>query len=447
MKKYSICKFWSRFYSPNRSLFFSPRVRAGGLLFEGYPRGNVWNYFRSPGNITFVTTNIVTFVGIVTYDTFVATNEERIFEDRLVAARLSVEREEKERGYDEDDVPTLPPRTEQTTHEDLAKDAQDKEMAKLDSQIELLRQLELKRVELEERRQLDAELKEAQHQLEADTRDPHITYTESNVNAQERHKVMDMSSQRVRMSLFQMVYSFYSYKSALLSKTSPGADSSSGVAAGTDIQPDMDQFYAFWNEKYNTLKLDDTKVEEFKLPNWASYPNLMKSFCFLLYSHPQLRSLSEFQTLYRSVDSYEIKRLLRLWLYDNWFQLKPSSSRRNDFFQELVRDSRADPVLFNKYMSVVVSQENPRALLFFPIGPNNTPSIPVETAIDLLDTSTRTKNTTATVKLISLIKWNCYYDKSLRILLSPPQESNKKLCYRLLSKNKKLSSILDKLSK
>lgn len=420
MKKYNICKFWSRFYSPNRALFFSPRVRAGGLLFEGYPRGNVWNYFRSPGNITFVTTNIVTFVGIVTYDTFVAANEERIFEDRLAAARLSLEREEKERQF-------IPRDDTQRQDEDALVIRQEREIARIDDQIEVLRQIELKRAELEERRQLDAELKEAQEQLDQDTVSPELTYKDVKV---ERHSVMDLASQRVRMSLFQMVYSFYSYKSALL--TGPERDT----------VPDMDQFYAFWNEKYNTLKLDDSRVAEFKLPNWTDYPNLMKSFCFLLHEHAHITRLTDFETLYHSVDSYEIKRLLRLWLYDNWFQLKGPSSPQ--LFKELVHDSRKDRPLLSKYMSVI-TQDNPRALLFFPLH-NKTPTVPLDTVIDLLDTATRSNDSHSTIKLISLLKHNCYMDRdSIKLAMAPttPQQQNK--CYRYLSQNKRLTEILESL--
>lgn len=421
MKKYNLCKFWSRFYSsPNRNVFFSPRVRAGGLLFEGYPRGNMWSYFRSPGNITFVTTNIVTFVGIVTYDTFVATNEERIFEDRLVAARLSVEREEKERGFID-----VPSRVEEPV---LGKEEQDKELAKIDDQIELLRQIEMKRAELEDRRQLDAELREAQVQLDVDTASPELTYAD--VTGVRKHRLMDITSQRVRMSLFQMVYSFYSYKSLLLSRPQEAA-------------PDMDQFYAFWNEKYNTLKLDDTKVQEFKLPDWADYPNLMKSFCFLLHGRSELTRLADFETLYRSVDSYEIKRLLRLWLYDNWFQLKPSP--HNDrFFQQLVRDSRGDRPLFAKYMSVVTREnQNPRALLFLPLSKQE-PSVPLDTAVDLLDAASRANDKHATVKLLSMLKYNCCLERDAVYLHLTPTRANKK-CYRYLSQNKRLTEIIDNI--
>ncbi|KAH7590186.1 hypothetical protein J7297_00573 [Nakaseomyces glabratus] len=440
MKKYNICKFWTRFYSSPQ--FFNARVRAGGLLNESQPRGNLWSFFRTPGNITFVTTNIVTFVGIVTYDTFVSANEERIFEERLAVARLSVEKSGREGIILEDTVPMLPQRRP-SGEEYMDKQAQDKELAKLDDQIEILRK------ELEERKKLDLQLRQMEANIEEEAVDsPLQTYTASEVTLRDKGKVKNLVSQRVKMSLFQMVYSFYSYKSALLSQNK-------------DIEPEMDEFYHFWSEKYGQVNCDMEKVKEFKLPDWQKYPNLMKKFCYQLYDR-EIRRLSDFEHIYYSADSRELKQLLRLWLYDNWYLLKPTlrsdevlQRRDGRFFKDLVRDSRGDQALFSKYMSIV-TQDNPRSVLFFQQDKFNLPSISLATYVSLLETSERTHHNLTTVRLIQLLKTNCYLDKNqhVRILLAPPEglqtpqmAKSRRICYRYLSKDRRLTALLDTISK
>ncbi|CAI4036143.1 hypothetical protein SMKI_14G3620 [Saccharomyces mikatae IFO 1815] len=465
---------WKRFYSihSKTGMHFSrcrkkPVTnfsRENGLLLscngDTFPyMRTLWRYFNAPGNLMFVTTNIVTFMGIVAYNTMVTVSNERAFEEQMMAAQVSLA---KQREDFETRALSLPRDTELgEEEEDIKREQPAVGHAKEDRLVQ------------EQNAQPDSPIK-------------HYTLRDLILNREA--KIADYDSQRAKASIFHMLYAYMLYRDTIQSKTETQNHSSEEwhhevelLAKGEQIRGShkrIDVFYDLWNKSFDKIVTSPEKVQNFQLPNWSKYPSLLKFICTELHDN-NLKTLSEFQQFYGKVRSKEVKKLLGLWLYDHSFLFPHNlydNKSEEDFYDILINDSIQDNNVFQKYSSIVMNPYNERTQLFFPNIQTPSvnkpvPSISLETYTRLLkgyihlqETNCKYDYNDNIFKLISILKLNCFLQRnkkkhagaSVRILLPRDEDrsqilgtisqAEKKTCYQILSKNRDVIALLKRIS-
>ncbi|EHN00408.1 Pet494p [Saccharomyces cerevisiae x Saccharomyces kudriavzevii VIN7] len=463
---------WKRFYSVHsRTNMYSARsrkrlvtnfTRVNGLLLscncDTFPyMRTLWRYFNAPGNVMFVTTNIVAFMGIVAYNTMITVNNERAFEEQMIAAQMSLAKQRK--GF-ETGALTLSRDTELDDQEDDIK------------------------CERPASGHADPFVQEQDGQLDS----PIKHHTLADLVSNKEAKVADYDSQRVKASIFHMLYAYMLYRDTIQPKTEVQNHSSKEwrhevellikgkQAQGTHQR--IDVFYDLWNKKFDKVVTSPEKVQNFELPDWSKYPTILKFVCTELHNN-DLKTLDEFKQFYGKVRSNEVKKLLGLWLYDHSF-LFPRNLYDNEseegFYDTLIKDSIQDNKIFQKYSSIVMNPYNERTQLFFPnihTQPANKPipSISLETYTRLLsgyitlqETNCKYDYNDNIFKLISILKLNCFLQRNrkkhpaanVRILLpkdedrsqalSTISQAERKTCYQILSKNRDVIALLKRIS-
>ncbi|KOG97196.1 Pet494p [Saccharomyces eubayanus] len=465
---------WKRLYSVHyKTNTYSTRsrkklvtnfTRVNGLLLscngDTFPyMRTLWRYFNAPGNLMFVTTNIITFTGIVAYNTMVTVSNERVFEEQMIAAQMSLAKQKEELETRALDFPA--------NHEQIkeADDANCEQPAI-------------------ERSGEDRSVKQQNEQLDSPIR--HYSLTDLVLNKEAR--VADYDSQRVKASLFHMLYAYMLYRDTIQPNSdSPNHNSEEWRHEVELLTRDkrlqgahqrIDVFYDLWNNQLDKIVTSPEKVQNFQLPNWSKYPTLLKFICTELHNN-ELTTLDEFKQFYGKVRSNEVKKLLGLWLYDHSFLFPRNiydNKNQEVFYDTLISDSMQDNKIFQKYSSIVMNPDNERTQLFFPniyAQPVNKPipSISLETYTRLLrgyitlqETNCKYDYNDNIFKLISILKMNCFlqHDKkirtgaSVRILLPRDEDrspvlntipqAEKKTCYQILSKNRDILALLKRIS-
>ncbi|EJS41873.1 pet494p [Saccharomyces arboricola H-6] len=465
---------WKRFYSVHsKTNIYSTRsrkklvtnfTRVNGLLLncngDTFPyMRTLWRYFNAPGNVMFVTTNIVTFMGIVAYNTMVTVSNERAFEEQMIAAQVSLA---KQREEFETRALSLPRDTELEEQDD---DAKWEQPAVGHTEEDPLIQVRDE--------QLDFPIKH---------------YTLADLVLNKEAKVADYDSQRAKASMFHMLYAYMLYRDTIQPKTEVDTTSSEEwrhevelLTNGKQMQgahQRIDVFYDLWNKKFDRVVTSPEKVQNFQLPNWSKYPTILKFVCTELHS-TDLKTLDDFKQFYSKVRSNEVKKLLGLWLYDHSFLFPHKlydNKSEEDFYDTLINDFMQDNRIFQKYSSIVMNPYNERTGLFFPNIPTTpankpVPSISLETYTRLLkgyitlqETNCKYDYNDNIFRLISTLKLNCFLQRNkkkhigatVRILLprdedrsqvlSTISQAEKKACYQILSKNRDLIALLKQIS-
>lgn len=465
---------WKRFYSVNSktNMHFSRSrkkpvtnfTRTNGLLLscngDTFPYlRTLWRYFNAPGNLMFVTTNIVAFMGIVTYNTLVTISSERAFEEQMMAAQVSLAKQREEL---ETTALSLPREIELRGEEDDIKWEQ--------PVVAHVREDPL--VE-EQNAKLDTPIKQ---------------YTLGDLILNKRENVTDYDSQRAKASIFHMLYAYMLYRDVIQPTTMTQNNNSEEwrrevelLTKGKEVQGThrrIDVFYDLWNKNFDKIVTSPEKVQNFQLPNWSKYPTILKFICTELHDN-SLKTLGEFKQFYGKVRSNEVKKLLGLWLYDHSF-LFPHNIYDNrteeDFYDILINDSMQDNKIFQKYSSIVMNPYNERTQLFFPNVNSPSvnkpvPSISLETYtrllkgyINLQETDCKYDYNDNIFKLISILKLNCFLQRNkkkhagptVRILLPRDEDrsqilgtisqAEKRTCYQILSKNRDVVALLKRIS-
>lgn len=412
---------WKRWYNTSvRGGFFGhTRTRAGGLLLSSRHDNvarTLWRYFNAPGNIMFVTCNLVTFAGFVTMNSLVTFNREHLAETKLLEAENSLDVQDdwelpKEPGSPLDEIPAN----------------------KMASQPKASPQL--------------------------------ATY----------------NSQMAKMSIFHMVYAFYLCKHVLVDDSSSNAPEAwreevkllGGDFVGSKHNySEMGRFYSEWKEHFLDVFTDLNKSQQFHFPSWQNYPGPLGDVCKKLYNN-QMENIHDFEQFYNKVKSKEVRKLLRLWLFDYTHFFSPIdhfSAER--FYRELIRQCQDDDVAFVKYSSILLNPLNPRRNTFFPkYGSSPVQSASIDTVLEVLRGYIHLRETQgkrhygAIIRLISMLKKDCIVVKckstanhaSVRVMLPTDEQrefvelhttsEQRKKSFALVARNQEAIRLLDSISK
>lgn len=353
-----------------RNDLFCTENKAGGLILNGSQGGMariLWKYFNAPGNVMFVTVNLVTFAGIVTYNSLISANREKLLEERVLLAHDALD---QRKVWDAE-------------HENRIKD------------FELMRRSTTQDV-------IDKDIDHIEDEGDASVLPE---YKATDILLPKDGKCDNYNSQMARMSLFHMIYAYFLCKQVTSSDTkrclgsqnqsskpweqevqllreSPGLvfqlnDTKSNSQSLTNI------FYDSWKADFVDVFSDLTKSQQFHFPDWKHYPRNLRSVCKKLYAS-EMTTIEDFQDFYDSIKPRELKRLLRLWLYDYSHLLRATNGdKKEKFYRELIQDCHNDRRLFAKYSSMLLDPEDPRKKLFFDVQ-GRVPNASIETVLSVL---------------------------------------------------------------
>lgn len=396
----------------------------------------------------FVTVNLVTFAGIVTYNSMVTSNQERIFEQKMLVAQEGLRRRQSM--------------------------SQEVNSVERDNEVEQPR-------EVVQANSPAVECPPDSHPL--------CEYTSTTLDLTKEGKCASYNSQMAKMSLFHMMYAYFLCRQ-VASKDDPKAGAASGpwdlevesLRGNTSPIPQregansfMDKFYRSWRAEFPEVFADLHKSQQFHFPDWKHYPGNLRYVCKTLY-HNDMTTIDDFQNFYNSIGQRDLRRLLRLWLYDNSHLVGPAHGcNMETFYRELIADCHNDDYLLNKYSSMLLDPTDPRKKLFFAkYGKYASPKVPsasIDTVLSVLQEYVALQDAhgrrhyNAIVRLISMIRKDCVIapktlgrDKArqVRVLLPRDEDrerielaankSERKKCFQLVSNNPKAIKLLDAIS-
>ncbi|SCW00280.1 LAFE_0C00672g1_1 [Lachancea fermentati] len=366
----------------------------------------LWRYFNAPGNLMFVTTNLVTLVGMMSYTTIHELTRE------------------------------------QTGVEQINQDA--------------------------EKILIETGDKSAENE-------PFKRYSEKDIRIHKGDPPISSYSQHAKMSLFHLFYSFYTYHGVLSAGKEAGTDWNREIAMIKEsvyqnkrktISPYV--FYQLWKQQFGEVLTNLSKSQQYHSPNWGEYPAGLQKICQAIYDN-ELRTLDDFIDLYNTVSVSSLKMLLQAWLYDNSYLFKVSTKTDNEvFYRDLLKASSTDRVLFDRYASILLNNDNPRRKTFFNSHPKNgVLTASLETVIQTLNgtvtlAKTALDKTTYNdwiIQLVSMIRRNCIISKeqkgsqAVRIILSDDHTDHllaspaeRSACYKLVSNNTEAMAALGAIS-
>lgn len=379
----------------------SSGITAPGHVYKG-AGGRLWQYFNSPFNVVFMTTNIFAFAGIVAFSTLIdirhlhgTAGEQHQHQPALAGAgagsgadpgsSLAMVNPGTIRRHLYPMVTTIDPQTQAVPLPELP-ELSPEERNVQEQEEEQDQTLEFLRRKISEK---SLQLAEAQAQATAvDTavETPLHTYTATEVNIPKKStRVQALNATRNKASLFNMLYSYEIYRSLLQDSSESKTLSwrtklwrKEVSALREDIGdfmmfvPSLNNFYANWNEEFQatggpgTASAQPQSVENFGLPSWRTYPDRLRSMCNKLYSN-NMETLDDFQQFYENTESRQLKELLQMWYYDNYKRLPPVKGNKSHelFYNELLGDAMSNPHMFKRYASVVLDPENKRSGMLF----------------------------------------------------------------------------------
>lgn len=476
-------------------------LRNGNHLHSSLNKGfgnTLWRYFNSPFNVVFMTTNIFAFAGIVAFSTLI---DIRHLHNFTKIENSHHQYDQEHQLYTPDNyvlaspsnvrkhmylmMTTLIPNS--LTVPEIPINITDEEIVSTpksqDKTLEMLqRKVTEKTQELED--------------MEVDT--PFHTYNVEDIEINSKNKrVVDYNSAKIKADLFNMLYSFKIYEDVIVDTQANKHHQKlwfeellhfrnkhkDVLATGSSkidpsFRPTVTNFYDAWRTTYQKMEpRGGDLIENFTLPNWSQYPYSLKDSCNKLYEN-KMGGIDDFKSFYDSIKSNKFKKLIRMWYYDNYKLIKCRQSndtnvmaQREEFYNELLKDSLHDPPTFVKYASIVLNPHNPRKdILFSKINPddnqatqqrqhtNNIPVVQVETVLNILQgyltlqqEKKRTKilnyNNTY-LRIVHMIKENGYLtdEGKIGIQLCPDDQviySHRKW----LSKNRQDPKLYDRLGK
>ncbi|SCU77607.1 LANO_0A00804g1_1 [Lachancea nothofagi CBS 11611] len=376
----------------------------------------LWRYFNAPGNVMFVTTNVVTLVGIMSYTTLQGMARERAMQEYLQDKAWEFSSEESSnvvsgkaapfRKYKASDILLQKNGSPATCHMQHAKM----------SLFHLLYSFYLCR---------DATAPD-QGLSENDS-------TEWIAEAQQLRQGLPKGSQQV----------------------SPQT------------------FYSIWRQEFDQLFSSLSRSQQFHMPNWTQYPHSLQAICQKLHDN-ELRTLSDFMQFYQSVKPGSIRALLRAWLYDNFRLFQVTTDVDNEgFYRHLVQTCGNDRYLFTRYASILLNPDNPRRRAFFNRHSHEEMSVSLDTVLEVLkgnlQAATGALNKSncheSILRLVALIRTSCVTSRGsmgkpeVRVLL-PDNNSqswdsqnehrtsskDRNACYKLVSQNPELMAVLGAIS-
>ncbi|KAK5778227.1 hypothetical protein RI543_003886 [Arxiozyma heterogenica] len=474
-------KTWLRLYSTlsRRPHFIRNNLVMGPRRPSTIGR-TLWGYFNAPGNVMFVTTNVVSFAALVTYNTLVNVPSDRILQQEMLSAQLlSTSPAGQAITFNEDEqidnIPTpismFQPLEENTSFGEI----KDTIVKQIHERITPQRQA------------LNDEISEV-----VDT--PFTTYLDGNVELMKHVPVNSTNSLIAKFSLFSLFYSYHLYSDVVISQDSK-KDYNEQITEETqsrshiwtkEIQrlqklsfpilkslrneknSSLTIFYRIWNEA-NRKKIEkyDT-LYQFKFPRWSLFPNSLSRLCNELHDN-KFETLGDFQRLYELTDRTSLRKLFRMWLYDysNLLNRTNNNVMNEAMFNKLIKDSFNDIDLdsFGKFSSIVLKPEDKRRRLFFAIRPDyQSYQIHLDTLLTIFQNYVLLQkrkleslhhlqgHDMEILRMVQLIKNNGYLGKNgvAYILLRQDcpsfSESSRKRYFRNLSDNKRLGKLLQEVA-
>ncbi|CCK69775.1 Pet494p KNAG_0D00230 [Huiozyma naganishii CBS 8797] len=449
---------WRRIYSTRSNGYSrSDLIQFNGKRNPGRPSfgETLWGYFNAPGNVTFVTTNIIAFTGIVTYNTLVDFHHAQILEKQILSSQLELSEQRSDTGAiaapAEYVVLSLPKkgRYQQGPHRTT-----------------------------EQKQKTETEQVRQQEEIES----PLTTY--SHVELPKSGVTKSIQAQLAKASLFHLFYTFETYQDMTRQKGGNGNiehGSSSWSLTNPIFNEDQlktlneistssnpaTSVYKTWRQLSQPIFANINRLYEFKLPNWYHFPRRLKQLCQTL-NTTELATIDEFHELYdTSSDNKIFKKLMRRWLYNHFYLLVKNTENNSiisneSFYREILQDSlRGDKEMFLEYSSVVLNGNDPRCGLFFP-RVSDYYTVQLSTLMDIMqgyiklrDASHLTQSTRdyndEILRIVRLLKQNGVAANSgnVRIVLSdePVQigEKDRAQYFKIISQNKELLSLLKTL--
>lgn len=429
-----------------RNDIFGSRGKSGGLIMNQEGLGRVlWKYFNAPGNVMFVTVNLVTFAGIVTYNSMVSANQERFFEERMLMAQETL-------------TPKYSCSEEKKPLEKEIESPQTGDVVKICSPAP--------------EQVLDVQ--------------PLTEYKAETLILGKESKCASYDSQMAKMSLYHMMYAYFLCRQVASnegSKTSKPWDEEVELLKSTTHSGNvnsrtknfMETFYKSWKTEFIEVFTDLHKSQQFHFPDWKHYPSSLRYVCKTLY-HNDMQTIEDFQNFYDSIGQRDLKRLLRLWLCDHSHLVSPANGYNVEkFYRELIADCHNDDYLLNKYSSMLLNPTDPRKSLFFSkygkYATQKVPSASIDTVLSVLQEYVALQETqgryhyNAIVRLISMIRRDCVIARTtsgttrirqVRVLLPRDEDreridltankNERKKCFQLVSHNPKAVELLGIIS-
>lgn len=432
-----------------RSELFGSGNRSGGLILNANQQGLariLWKYFNAPGNVMFVTMNIVTFAGIVTYSSLVSAHRERILEERF-----------------------------HLTPDDLGQGA-------LWTREQQQNEEEICGIQEDPTQDVTEVMEDGTMELDAAASSALPEYVPSDISLPKAGKCDTYSSQMAKMSLFHMLYAYSLCKQVAFGDAGRKKHSEQWTREVESLRKQQelhsgkkdtklntraftDTFYKSWRADFADVFASLTKSQQFHFPAWKHYPFDLRHVCKTLYAG-EMNTIEDFQDFYDSIDAWELKRLLRLWLYDYSHLIKPTTGKDEElFYQRLIRDCHNDNRLFYKYSSILLDPASRRKDLFFRPC-RQVPSASMKTVLDVLQEyiSLRelrgTAHYDAIIRIVSMIRTDCVMSRSksldssqqVRILLPTDSDraqlqaevtqEERKNCFQLVKRNPRMVQLL-----
>lgn len=464
-------KTWIRFCSTiSRKPYFIRNNLVMGPRRPNTIRRILWGYFNAPGNVMFVTTNVISFAALVTYNTIINIQHDRILEQEMMSGSHTGQTIVTHENETLDNIPTkvsiFLPFHQNTTFTEI-KDTVVKEIPKGTNSPKQVVEDEVTEI--------------------VDT--PFIKYLEGDVKLTKNVPVNSIKSLIAKSSLFSLVYYYHLYEDIVYGESKRNSNEREVKEDGSNkylwnrriqrlrslnlplikyLQNDDNSltiFYQIWNKenKKNLKKYDS--LYEFKFPRWTLFPNSLSRLCIQLHDN-KVETLSDFQRLYDLSNRSTLRKLFRLWLYDysNLLNRTNNNALNETMFNRLIRDSFNDKDFdsFKKFSSIILNPVDERSKLFFTIRPDyQSYQIHLDTLLTILqkyiflqkdDVKGRHNYDMEILRMVQLIKNNGYLDKngSAHILLQqdhPPfSESDRKRYFESLSSNKRVGEILQEVA-
>lgn len=467
----TISKRSSNFICHNNNLILNQKR-------PGFVR-TLWGYFNSPGNAMFVTTNIMTFAALVTYNTIANIRHEQIMEQQLLATQLLGPQ------------PSYDPRFEDEIMFPNHSDTRDPNITDQQSFLTPVENIKIENLDTERAN----EVEKVKEEIEEDIMDsPLPIYTEKDIVLQKTRTVSRVNSLIAKHSLFSLFHAYCLYEDIIKDDwinakkevlKSENRNDNNNNEWGNEVnrlrnlslpllkqiyeqQKPLGTFYRIWNTKDKVDSSQLTEIYKFKIPQWNIYPGLMRYVCNNLY-HNKLETLKDLDTFYKTMKTPNMKRLFRMWLYDHIHLLK----RVNDdiwneyMFTVLIRDSfqNNDIISFKKYSSILLNPENTRGKLFFSNSKQlQSPQVHIDTLLNVFEdylvlqhqqqqkTGIDEDNSLyedTFLRMVQLIKYNGYVtkNKTVKVLLRddhiPLESSQQRKYFEVLSNNERLRSVLN----
>ncbi|AET38249.1 Pet494p Ecym_2528 [Eremothecium cymbalariae DBVPG len=402
----------------------------------------LWRYFNAPGNVLFVTTNMLTLTTLYTYSIFSSYSRRSYVLDSL------------QHGFPIERDVGINVGTEEMINE------------MFDNEIR-----EPSNGEEEEIPKIDNEYGCAEEEPvcidEHEMPDPCLIYTEPEVS--EHMEPVTPHSRFAKMSLFYLFYSYHLFKDIRRqvdgSKSTPAEQNDSywheqnlqnrsedvynsankSSHAEDYIENDSPlQFYDIWLTEFKQSFKNLSKSRQFHLLISKDFPNELSSFFRTLDANP-MNSFADFFQIYQSSTSIEDKILLSSWFFDYGHHLSKSNCVNTEKLYCTLFDKNFNDEDFEKYASIIFRPDDPHRKLFFGSKPYfGLQTASLESILQVLKTALKSNDPHKNdyiIKLMSLLRKHCYYNvssNSVRILL-PNSAHEEKISMSLCEQRRKES--------